>query len=436
MKAILKALSALSLILLMVSCDDGSIYAGFKKMDNGAYMTFYSKGDSETMPRLNDEVTIEMAQYFNDSLLLNTAGDKPLTLVLKESDFVGDVTDGLLMMHVGDSARLVVSADSVLTMLMGDEIPAEYAGKPIYYDLKLLSVKPFEVLEAERRALLDSLILAESAYLAPLREDPNNTVAASGLVVMELAGKGKTAKLGQYVDFDFLMCDPKGDTIMNSFGVEPVVIQYGEEFSCKGFNEALGMVPEGGTMRFVMPSALAFDSTGYEPYIKPYTPIHALIRMNSVMDKADYDKKQAALAAAQEAEKARREAAEQEAINDYIKDKGIAEAPTESGLYIFNRQEGEGNLVQWGDTVSVHYVMRNLKEEQIESSYDYGRPMTFVVGSGSMVPAIEEALMTMAPHAKVSVVTPSALAFGATDLGETLPPYSPLRIELELVEVK
>ena len=53
-----------------------------------------------------------------------------------------------------------------------------------------------------------------------------------------------------------------------------------------------------------------------------------------------------------------------------------------------------------------------------------------------MIPAIEEAVMTMAPGAKVTLLTPSSLAFGEFDLGETLPPYSPLKIELELVEIK
>ena len=53
-----------------------------------------------------------------------------------------------------------------------------------------------------------------------------------------------------------------------------------------------------------------------------------------------------------------------------------------------------------------------------------------------MIPAIEEAVMTMAPGAKVTLITPSNLAFGEFDWGEILPPYSPLLIELELVEIK
>ena len=437
MKKLVRAFAAFLLLSVMASCNEDSIYAGFKKMENGAYMKFYSKGDSEVMPRLKDEATFEMVQYFNDSLLFTTVGDEPMRLVLTETDFKGDVVDGLLMMHVGDSARLVVPADSVFSiMLHMEEIPEEYAGKPIYYDLKLLSVRPFETLEAERKALLDSLKREEELFLAPLRDDPNNTMTESGLIVLEKKGKGKLAKMGDYVNFDFTMCDSNGDTMMNSFGIEPVEIQYGEEFISKGFTEAIGMVPEGGTMRFVIPSALAFDSTGYERYILPYTPLSIQFTMNEVMDKATYDKRQEAKAAEKEAERNRQMALEEQVIADYIKANGITETPTESGLYILQQIAGEGNLAQWGDEVAVHYVLKNLKGEQLDSSYDYERPMYFKVGGGEMIPAIDEAVMTMAPGAKVTLIAPSGLAFGEYDLGETLPAYSPLLIELELVEIK
>ena len=437
MRRILNFVAVFLPLLTMASCNEDSISSGFKKMENGAYMKFYSKGNSDVMPRLKDEAMIQMAQYFNDSLLFTTAGDEPMRIVLTEADFEGDVMDGLMMMHVGDSARLMVSADSVLIISMGmDEVPEEYVGKSIYYDLKLLSIKPFETIEAERKALLDSLKGVEERFLAPLHDDPNNTVTESGLIVLEKTGKGKVAQLGEYVNFDFTLCNHKGDTIMNSFGMEPVEIQYGEEFIGKGFHEALGMVSEGGTMRFVIPSTLGFDSIGFQQVILPYTPIVARLRMNSVMDKATYDKRQLAKAAEKEAEKNRQMAKESKIIADYIKANGITETPTESGLYILNQKEGQGDVAQWGDEVAVHYVLKNLKGEQLEASYDYGQPMYFKIGGGGMIPAIEEAVMTMAQGAKVTLITPSNLAFGEVDFGETLPAYSPLIIELELVEIK
>ena len=53
-----------------------------------------------------------------------------------------------------------------------------------------------------------------------------------------------------------------------------------------------------------------------------------------------------------------------------------------------------------------------------------------------MVPAIEEALMTMAPGAKATVVSPSSQGFGDIAINEKMPAYSPIVIELELVEIK
>lgn len=405
-------------------------------MDNGVYMKYYSKSDSEVMPRLRDQVTVEMSQYFNDSLLFSTDG-QPMSLILTEPDFKGDVVDGLLMMHVGDSVRLAVPADSVLTIMLGlEEVPEDFAGKPIYYDLKLLSIKPYEKMDAERKALLDSLRMAEEAFLEPLREDANNTLTESGLIVMEKTGKGKVAQMGDYVSFDFTVCNAEGDTIMNSFGMEPVEIQYGEEFFCRGITEGIGMVPKGGMMRFVVPSSLAFDSIGYEDYILPYTAMSVVMKMNDVMDKETFDKHQASLEAEREAKIEQRKAMEPKAIADYIKKHNIKVTPTESGLYILNHEEGVGDVAQWGDEVAVHYVLRNLKGEPIESSYDYGIPMTFIIGGGEMIYAIDEALTTMASGAKVTLLTPSELAFGKIDLGPSLPPYTPLLIDLELIEIK
>ena len=438
MKYLIGWFSALSVFLLLASCNDNSIYSGFKKTESGAYMKFYTVNKEGQQPRLEDEVAFEMAQYFNDSLLFTTAGDEPMTLILQKGEFVGDVPDALLAMHIGDSARLVVSVDSVFTTMLGmEEVPEEYAGKSIYYDLKLLSIKPYEELEAERKVMLDSLRRVEDDFLMPLRQDAKNTLTESGLIIIEKMGKGRLAKLGDYVDFDFTMCDSKGDTIMNSFGVEAVEMQYGEEFIGKGFNEALGMVPEGGTMRFVIPSALAFDSTGYEQFIQPYMPLVVLLRMNSVMDKEAYNQKQAAIEAEREAERDRMMLLESKRIEDYIRVNGITESPTETGLYIIRQEEGEGNVAQWGDEVSVHYILSNLDGDELESSYDYGQPLSFKIGSNMALPAFEEALMTMAPGAKVTLVTPSSLAFGDFEVDkELLPPYSPLVIELELVEIK
>ncbi|MCQ2301920.1 MAG: FKBP-type peptidyl-prolyl cis-trans isomerase [Bacteroidales bacterium] len=434
------AISAIA--LLLCSCNNDSVFPGFIQMENGAYMKFYSKGDSEVAPRLHDGVTVGMAQYFDDSLLFSTSGQQPIYFELEEADFVGDVSDALLMMHVGDSARLAVLADSVFQTMMGMEAPAEYVGKPIYYDLKLISVKPFDEIEAEHKALLDSLKTEEQNILEPFRNDPNSRLTESGLIVLSQSGKGRVAEKDEFVNFDFCLSTLDDDTIMCSYGVEPVDFQVGslafdkeEVFICKGFTETLGMVAKGGTIQFIIPSALGFDSTGYEQMILPYTPLKAKVMVHEILSKEQYDKKIEEQEKQRQAEAERMMALEETMISDYVEKNGITETPTESGLYIINEEEGSGEMAQWGETVKVHYIIHNLKGDFVESSYDY-EPLPFTIGQGEMILAIEEAVMTMNKGAKVRLISPSKLAFGEYVIDEELlPAYSPMVIDLELVEI-
>lgn len=442
MRFITKVFTIFAIGSLLYSCTDNSVFQGFKRMDNGAYMKFYSRGDSDVSPRLHDGVTLEMAQYFDDSLLFTTAGAEPIYLELAEADFVGDVSDALQMMHVGDSARLAVLVDSVFQAMMGVEATEEYAGKPIYYDLKLVAVKPFEAIKAEYDALLDSLKSEEQRILETFRNDPRNFLTESGLIVTKQTGNGTTAKKGEVVNFDFCLTTLNGDSIMNSFGMEPVDFQIGsmamgneELFICKGFTEALGMLPEGGTLDFIIPSALGFDSTGYGQIIMPYAPLKVALKMHQILDKEQFDKKMAEKEAQHEAEAERKQILEKTMISDYLAKNAITEIPTESGLYIIREKEGSGEMAQSGDLVRVHYVISNLNGDIVESSYDL-EPLPFTIGHQEMIPAIEEAVMTMNVGAKVRLISPSSLAFGEYVIDEALlPPYSPLIIDLELVEI-
>ena len=400
-------------------------------------MKFVERSGNGQSPRIGDGVSFEMAQYFNDSLLFTTAGDEPIDIILEQAAFVGDVADALQAMHVGDSAHVVILADSVFLTLGEPDAPEEYRGQPIRYHLKLLSIEPKEVLEAKRQRALDSLRAEERNYLEAVKADANNEVTASGLVVMGKAVKGKTARLGDYVDFDFMMMSKEGDTLMSSHNFESVLMQYGEDFVFQGFMEALGLTPQGSTMRFVVPSELGFDSVGYQGMFLPFDPIVLQLKMNEVMDKAAYDKKLQVREAEKESERLQLLAKEDEMIKRYLKENGIDSNPTESGLYIVREVEGTGSQAEWGDAVAVHYTMGNLKGETVESSYEIGEPMRFTIGRGEMLPCIEEAVMTMSPGARVLLVSPSELGFGEFSVHETLlPSYSPLVIEMELVAIE
>lgn len=407
-------------------------------MDNGAYMKFYERSNEKVTPRLNDGVTFQMAQYFNDTLLYNTWDSEPMDMVLVAGSFAGDVPDALQNMHVGDSARLVVLADSVFSSVMGMETPEEYAGKPIYYDLKLLSITPYEEIEESYRLYVDSLRVLEQSDLEPFKNDFDNTFTESGLIVLEKTGNGKTAQLGEYVNFDFLMCSLAGDTIMSSFGVESLDFQYGsEDFLSKGFNEALGLVPNGGRLNCILPSALAFDSVGYQEVILPYMPLRVELQMNNIMSKEAHEKFVAEQEAKRKAEHEKTMEKQRQLIAKYVKDNNITEEPSETGLYVIWKEHGTGDVAKWGDKVSVHYTLSNLNGEEIESSYGYDTPIQFAIGQGEMILSIEEALLQMNPGSKVRLLVPSDLGFGEVEIDpQLLPADSPMIIDLELVSIE
>ena len=94
-------------------------------------------------------------------------------------------------------------------------------------------------------------------------------------------------------------------------------------------------------------------------------------------------------------------------------------------------------MAKAGDKVSIHYVLINMESVVLESSYDYDNPITFKLGNGEMIPAIEEALLTMSPGEKVRLIVPSKLGFGEISIDEEwLPAYTPLVIDLELVSIQ
>jgi FKBP-type peptidyl-prolyl cis-trans isomerases 1 len=423
--------------MAMASCKE-SQYPGFKQMDNGTFMKYYIKAEESTKPMLGDVVSFEMAQYLGDSLIYSTSGQEPIEFTMSESAFVGDVSAALSLMNVGDSVSIVFPVDSLYSKGLGIEIPAEMKGMLVYYDLKLLTIKPAEEVEAEYREWLNELKNQESDLLKPYVDDPKNSITNSGLIVLSRkGGKGATPKDIDYVNFDFLMTDLQGDTILSTFGRQPIEIPMSNGFLSVGFEEILGMMSKGESMRVILPSSLAFDSTGYQDVIAPYTPILVDLKMNDILNQNAYDKKMEAAEAKRQAELEKIIAEEQALISKYVTENNITTTPTSSGLYITEVQSGSGKKAEWGDKVSIHYALSNLNGQKVESSYDHQTPLDFTIGQGEMILGIEEAVMTMNKGSKTRLIVPFALGFGDVAVDpELLPANSTMIIDLELIDIK
>ncbi len=420
----------------LYSCKDNP-YKGFDKTANGAYLKYNEHGNADSLcPRQGDAIRFTLSQTILGETKQVADEEDPIEIIMEEHAFVGDIFDALSVMHPGDAATLAFLADSLfLKALEQDETPEEYKNTLIYYDLKLLAVVPAERMDAEYSLWIDALKNAEQEYLKKAVEENKATVAESGLVVLshkQLSTKSITD--GQYVLVDMLLCNNAGDTLIND---REFVVQCGLYEICRGIDEALLMMRQGEIIKCIIPSHLAFDSVGKEEMILPYEPLHLDMKVSKIFTADQYKKYVEVQEKIQQAEYESRMAEQSRQIDKYLKDNGMKVMPTESGLYVKITKKGRGPVVAQGQHASVHYVIYNIKGEEVESSYSYGQPLEFDVGLGQMIPGIEEAVLMMNEGAKARLVMNSDLAFDDIEIDPVLlPAYSPIAIDLELVSVK
>jgi peptidylprolyl isomerase len=129
-----------------------------------------------------------------------------------------------------------------------------------------------------------------------------------------------------------------------------------------------------------------------------------------------------------------RQEGEQKAIAAYMEANNIKASPLSSGLYYIETKAGKGNFPQAGQMCTVNYTGKLLDGTIFDSSI--GRePFSFPLGMGQVIPGWDEGLTLMKKTGKSLLIIPSHLAYGARSTG-SIPPYSPLVFEVELVDVK
>jgi FKBP-type peptidyl-prolyl cis-trans isomerase len=93
--------------------------------------------------------------------------------------------------------------------------------------------------------------------------------------------------------------------------------------------------------------------------------------------------------------------------------------------------EGSGEVVQPGDTVTIHYTGALATNGQIfDSSVSRGEPATFPLGS--LIQGWQEGIPGMKIGEKRRLFIPSALGYGAAGAGANIPPNSDLIFDIEL----
>lgn len=106
---------------------------------------------------------------------------------------------------------------------------------------------------------------------------------------------------------------------------------------------------------------------------------------------------------------------------------------TKSGLQYEVITEGTGAQPKATDKVRCHYEGQLIDGSVFDSSYQRGEPADF--GLNQVIPGWTEGVQLMKEGAKYRFYIPYLLGYGERGAGQTIPPYSTLIFDVELIKV-
>jgi peptidylprolyl isomerase len=238
-------------------------------------------------------------------------------------------------------------------------------------------------------------------------------------------GEGKSAEAGDIItlhisawmvkDSTNLFDDWSADSTKMAYSIgstkqqgEPVKMVLGSfDQMIKGSNEGITGMKPGGVRTIIIPSEMAYGSTGAGP-IPPNTDLKLYVEVMDVK--------------------------EAKVVKQWEYD-STAVKTTPSGLKYVILKEGEGEKADSNDVVTVHYSGFLLNGEKFDSSVERDEPFTLTLGRRLVIPGWEEGIALLNKGSKAKLIIPSELAYGQRDMG-TIPPGSTLIFDVEIVDIK
>lgn len=269
MKTIKISLFSLLLIGLMSACND---YKGYQKTSDGLYYHFHNQTENGKTPQNNDILSISMGiKTENDSIVQPV---KTLYTMMQEPKFPGDVFSALALMHEGDSATFIISAENFYKTYNYGDIPSFVTPKSmVFVTLCIHQIQTFDEYKAAqvKEALEQEKALIES-YLTEHNIDVEPT--ETGLYYIETkAGKGKNPTKASKCTVHYQGTLLDGTVFDSSYGKTPFEFELGMGQVIAGWDEGIAMMKKGGKATLILPSSIAYGERGAGNLIPPYSPL-------------------------------------------------------------------------------------------------------------------------------------------------------------------
>ena len=278
----MKKLFLLTLILGMIftSCqnDSNNPMSGYEKTPTGLYYAFYETNQGNT-PETMELLDVVLSCVINDTVVI--IPENRMILQMMEPLFVGDIFEGIKMMHKGDSASFIVRTDSTFYTLLRSPMPSEFSVNDIMkFNIRLNDFYPesefaSKQIEYMKNTFVEETLAAENELDRYFKDNGIKPITTStGLnYVKTKDGNGIKPQVSTMVKFHYTGKLLDGTVFDSSVTRnEPFQFVVGIGQVIPGWDEGLQMMSKGEKGVFYIPYYLAYGNTGSGP-IPPFATL-------------------------------------------------------------------------------------------------------------------------------------------------------------------
>ena len=270
---------------------------GGNKTENGLKYKILVKGTGRTA-QMGDLVKGILTLSAQDSILMTSGEESEIILQIMESIFPGDLNEGLLVLHEGDSASFFMPIDSI-EKYMGPGMMPDFVKKELVYTIKIDKLYTQAEYQEEENIRAAEAQELEDLAIAQYLQENNITVTPeeSGIYFIETKkGKGNTVQQGQSVKVNYIgkllngkLFDTNIESVAKENGTyipqrtyEPMSVLAGVGQMIPGFDQALTMMKKGSKATVIIPFRLAYGNRAVSEDIPAYSTLVFEVEMVEV----------------------------------------------------------------------------------------------------------------------------------------------------------
>jgi len=293
----------------LISCgqNETSMFPGYEKKEENLYIKYLNKNEGGREIVYGDVITLKMKYTTqDDSVLFETLpGQPPVKMQADTGNYEGDIMGAFIGMHEGDSASIIVSADSFFIKTAGMPMRPDFidSASVLYFTINVDKVQTMEELQAEQNAANADKVAEEEAILAAYLEENGITTEAnpSGLIyISKQEGTGVQAAAGDDVRVhyegklvDGTYFDTSVEEVAKANGLynerrpyEPFQFTLGQGQVIPGWDEGLAMMKQGGKATLIIPSSIGYGANPRPGgVIKPFNTLIFEVELVEVIKK-------------------------------------------------------------------------------------------------------------------------------------------------------